>query len=174
MEFHNKDTVLETAFESLNSLEKLTNVLTHQPSHLNFDLTKTTVSNFKKLSSLLNRTGHARFRRAPVVPQPPQTTLPPPPLHIQPQPPQPLTLDYIKPNILRSNPKSLSLELEFPKETFRVSSNSAFMPYAITGDSSVSNDRQGSSLFLTPTILFGGKPPLSSSSLKNKCHSHSD
>ncbi|MCI40935.1 WRKY transcription factor, partial [Trifolium medium] len=47
------------------------------------------------------------------------------------------------------------------------------MSSAIIGDGSVSNGRQGSSLFLTPTI-FGGKPPLSPSSLKNKCHGHSD
>ncbi|GAU49972.1 hypothetical protein TSUD_307270 [Trifolium subterraneum] len=169
---------------------------------MEFSNKNTTVNNLKKLSSLHNRIGHARFRRAPVVPLPqlphtsfastttslpPQTfststntSLPPPLLHIQPQPPQhqSLTLDFTKPNILISNSESLSLDLDIPKETFSVSSNSSFMSSAITGDiigdGSVSNGIQSSSLFLTPAI-FGGKPPLSSSSsLKNKCHSHSD
>ncbi|XP_045800050.1 probable WRKY transcription factor 17 [Trifolium pratense] len=113
MKFHNKDTILEITSQSLISLNKLTNVLTPQPS----------VAHLKKLSNLLNRTGHARFRRAPVVPQPPP---PMPPLHIQPQPPrhQRLTLDFTKTNILKSNPKLLSLDREFPKDTFSVSSNS--------------------------------------------------
>jgi hypothetical protein len=46
------------------------------------------------------------------------------------------------------------------------------MSSAITGDDDISNGRQGSYL-LTPAIS-GGKPPLSSSSSKNKCHNYSD
>ncbi|KAK2403311.1 putative WRKY transcription factor [Trifolium repens] len=153
MEFPNKDTILETASESLNSI--------NQPFHFNSNIPNTTVASFKKHSLLLNCTGHARFRCAAVVPlpQPPQTlfpstTMPPPQLHIQPQ-----RQDLTKPSILRSNPKFLSLDLQFPKETYSVSSNSSFVSSAITGDSSVSNIRQGSYL-LTPTI-FDGKPHLS-------------
>jgi hypothetical protein len=182
MDFPNKNTILETVYESLNTPQNLINVLTHQPSHFKSNITNTTVANFKKLSSsssLLNRTGHARFRRAPMVtlPQPPQTsfpstTMPPSPLHIQPQH-QSSTLDFTKPDIIRFNPKFLSLDLEFPKETFSVSSNSSFMSSTITGDDIISNSKQGSHLFPTPAI-FSGKPPLSSSSLKNKCHGHSD
>ncbi|KAK2392270.1 WRKY transcription factor [Trifolium repens] len=105
MEFPNKDTILEIASESSKSLQNLISVLTHQPSHSNSNVTNTTVANFNKLSSSLpSRTGHARFRRAPVVPlpQPLQTSfpsMPQPPLHIQPQH-QSLTLDFTKPNIL--------------------------------------------------------------------------
>ncbi|WJX36440.1 WRKY transcription factor [Trifolium repens] len=156
MEFPNKNTILETAYENLNSIS----VLTHQPS------------------SLLNRTGHARFRRAPVIPlpQPPQTlfpstTTPPLPLHIQPQRQSP-TPGLTKPSILRSNPKLLSLDLEFPQETYSISSNSSFVSSAIIGDGSVPNIGQGSYL-LTP-MISGGKPHLSSSSLKNKYHIHSE
>ncbi|KAJ1420122.1 Zn-cluster domain [Sesbania bispinosa] len=85
--------------------------------------------------------------------------------------PQSLTLDFTKPNILNSNAKSL--ELEFSKETFSVSSNSSFISSAITGDGSVSNGKQGSSIFLTPAVS-GGKPPLSTPSFKKRCHEHSD
>ncbi|KAL5074225.1 hypothetical protein RYX36_013209 [Vicia faba] len=189
MEFPNieeKKAILETASDSINSLNNFVDFLSHKPSHLNSDLTNTTVANFNKLSSLLNRTGRARFRRAP-LPQPPQNLYPTPapapststtPPQVQP-PPQSqnhsLTLDFTKPNIFRSNPKSL--DLEFHKEAFSVSSNSSFMSSAITcditGDGSVSNGKQGSSLFLN--TVSTAKPPLLSTSLKNKCHhEHSD
>lgn len=157
----------EAASEGLKSMQNLVNLLSNQPSHLHSDLTNETVSKFKNLISSINRTGHARFRRAP-VPLPP-----PPPVQFQnPQPQnQTLTLDFTKPNILRYNPNSLNLEST--KETFSVSSNSSFVSSAITGDGSVSNGKLGSSLFLTPAVS-AGKPPLSSSSLKIRCHDHSD
>ncbi|KAK2456783.1 hypothetical protein QL285_004121 [Trifolium repens] len=74
MEFPNKDTILETASESLNSIS----VVTYQPFHFNSNILNTTVANFKKHSSLLNCISHARFRRATVVPLPqaPQTLFP--------------------------------------------------------------------------------------------------
>ncbi|CAK8568747.1 unnamed protein product [Lathyrus sativus] len=186
MEFPNKEekkAILETASDSINSLGNFIDFLSHNPSNLNSDLTNTTVTNFKKLSNLLNRTGRARFRRAP-LPQPPQNPSPTPtptpsasttPPQVQPQN-HSLTLDFTKPNMLRSNPKSL--DLEFPKEAFSVSSNSSFMSSAITtgditGDGSVSNGKLGSSLFLVPAVS-AAKPPLSSTSLKNICHDHSD
>jgi hypothetical protein len=139
MEFPNKDTILETACESLNSIS----VLTHQPFHFNSNIPNTTVANFKKHSSLLNIIGHARFRRAVVVPlpQPPQTlfpstTMPPPQLDIQPQ-----RQDLTKPSILRSNPKFLSLDLAFPKETYSVSSThpSCHPPSPVTASFPISN-----------------------------------
>lgn len=188
MEFPNKEekkAILETASDSINSLNNFIDFLSHTPSNLNSDLTNTTVANFKNLSNLLNRTGRARFRRAP-LPQPPQnpspTSTPTPspststtPPQLQPPQNHSLTLDFTKPNILRSNPKSL--DLEFPKEAFSVSSNSSFMSSAITtgditGDGSVSNGKLGSSLFLN--AVSAAKPPLSSTSLKNRCHEHSD
>ncbi|KAF7817179.1 putative WRKY transcription factor 17 [Senna tora] len=202
--------IQEAASEGLKGMEHMIRLLSHQPNHIDCtDLTDVTVSKFKKLISLLNRTGHARFRRGPIPsnssssspstsnsPPPPATTcvsiprlqtlnLSPPqftspaatvhhaaPSFVPTQAPQSLTLDFTKPNILSS--KSKSVELEFSKETFSVSSNSSFMSSAITGDGSVSNGKQGSSIFLTPAAptVSGGKPPLSSALSKKRCHDH--
>lgn len=78
--------IQEAASEGLKGMEHLILTLSHQPTQLNTQLTDLTVSKFKKLISLLNRTGHARFRRAPVQPPPVQlqstlssSSLPPPP-----------------------------------------------------------------------------------------------
>ncbi|KAK4274348.1 hypothetical protein QN277_017580 [Acacia crassicarpa] len=74
--------IQEAASEGLKGMEHLIRLLSHQPSRMDCtDLTDVTVSKFKRLISLLNRTGRARFRRAPI----PFTTpsfnapLPPPP-----------------------------------------------------------------------------------------------
>ncbi|KAK7384851.1 hypothetical protein VNO78_30554 [Psophocarpus tetragonolobus] len=200
--------IQEAASEGLKGMEHLIRALSNQPTHLNTELTDITVSKFKKLISLLNRTGHARFRRAPVhspnpvhiqtplplpipVPIPisnpnpnpsappqnpnPNPNVPLPPQfpssaalhHAPPPPPASVTLDFTKPhNALRSS-AAKSVELEFSKETFSVSSNSSFMSSAITGDGSVSNGK----LFLTaaPTSASAGKPP---TSFKKRCHEH--
>ncbi|RZB57702.1 putative WRKY transcription factor 11 isoform E [Glycine soja] len=181
--------IQEAASEGLKGMKHLIRTLSNQPSHLNTELTDVTVSKFKKLISLLNRTGHARFRRAPV-----QYSSPHAPVHntnastssIQlPPPPQnpnipalaqfptpapvavhhtPVTLDFTKPHnaLLSSNAKSV--ELEFSKETFSVSSNSSFMSSAITGDGSVSNGK----IFLAPPATSAGKRP----AFKKRCHEH--
>ncbi|KAK2456784.1 hypothetical protein QL285_004122 [Trifolium repens] len=68
----------------------------------------------------------------------PSTTMPPPPLHIQPQ-----RQDLTKPSILRSNSKFLSLDLEFPKETYRVSTShpSCHSPSPVTAVFPISDIR---------------------------------
>ena len=59
--------IQEAASEGLQGMENLIRQLSHKPDLTDYsDLTDVTVSKFKKLISLLNRTGHARFRRAPV------------------------------------------------------------------------------------------------------------
>ncbi|ESW33320.1 hypothetical protein PHAVU_001G060200 [Phaseolus vulgaris] len=184
--------IQEAASEGLKGMEHLIRILSHQPSHLNTDLTDVTVSKFKKLISLLNRTGHARFRRAPVqAPQPVQTPAPvhnPPSAPLHPPPPQTanlslpalfaspapvhhapgsVTLDFTKPHNALRNSKAKSVELEFSKETFSVSSNSSFMSSAITGDGSVSNGK----IFLAPPpppATSAGKPP----AFKKRCLEH--
>ncbi|XP_014503474.1 probable WRKY transcription factor 11 [Vigna radiata var. radiata] len=193
--------IQEAASEGLKGMEHLIRILSHQPSHLNTDLTDVTVSKFKKLISLLNRTGHARFRRAPLqvnppepvqTPEPLQTLAPahnPPsaPLHLPPPQtanlslpalfasPAPVhhasgsvTLDFTKPHNALRNSKAKSVELEFSKETFSVSSNSSFMSSAITGDGSVSNGK----IFLAPPppppATSAGKPP----AFKKRCLEH--
>ncbi|GLU01178.1 hypothetical protein SLE2022_185000 [Rubroshorea leprosula] len=202
----------EAASQGLKSMEHLICLLSNQStqavdcSHL----ADHTVSKFKKVISLLNRRGHARFRRGPVqtssastsspsssspplsghpiyqkvsltlapvaspvtvpaAPVPTKVVAPPTPASVpsfaQSQP-QRMTLDFTKPNLFTSNPKSSELE-------FSVSSNSSFMSSAITGDGSVSNGKQGSSIFLTPgPAVSAGKPPLSSAPYKKRCHEH--
>lgn len=197
--------IQEATTQGIKSMEHLIRLMSrnHQsPNHVDCtDLTDLTVSKFKKVISLLNRTGHARFRRGPVhsspssssssggaasgfVPQSQQTltppifasvpSVPPPPASFVQSQPQSLTLDFTKPNLFGSNVKSA--ELEFSKDSFCVSSNSSFMSSAITGDGSVSNGKQGgSSIFLAQSAapaVSAGKPPLSSQPYKKRCHDH--
>ncbi|WRX34222.1 WRKY domain - like 10 [Theobroma cacao] len=201
--------IQEAASQGLKSMEHLICLLSHQSNQVDCtDLADITVSKFKKVISLLNRTGHARFRRGPIqssssssspssssaalyvpnshktralTPAPAATsaTINPAPVaapvitpasFVQSQP-HSLTLDFTKPSLFSSNTKST--ELEFTKESFSVSSNSSFMSSAITGDGSVSNGKQGSSLFLAPApAVSAGKPPLSSAPYKKRCHEH--
>ena len=185
-------------------MEHLIRLMSHHQSsnHMDFtDLTDLTVSKFKKVISLLNRTGHARFRRGPVHSSPssssssgaaaslsvphtqqnlnlntnpfttPATMVPAQASFVQSQP-QSLTLDFTKPSLFNS---VKSTELEFSKDSFCMSSNSSFMSSAITGDGSVSNGKQGgSSIFLAPAVptVSAGKPPLSSQPYKKRCHDH--
>ncbi|CAL0305677.1 unnamed protein product [Lupinus luteus] len=174
----------EAASEGIKGIKHLINLLSHQPSHLQTDLT---VSKFKNLISSLNRTGHARFRRAPLTSALPTLPPPPPPpphnqvvvhhapVTFAPTQSQSLTLDFTKPNnFFTSNAKSMELEFSKDTTTFSVSSTSSFMSSAITGDGSVSNGKQGSSIFLTPVVpsVSGVKPPLSSAPFKKRCHDH--
>ncbi|XWS26108.1 hypothetical protein CRYUN_Cryun26dG0002400 [Craigia yunnanensis] len=199
--------IQEAASQGLKSMENLIRLLSHQSNQVQCtDLTDLTVSKFKKVISILNRTGHARFRRGPIqsssspssssayltVPNSHKTliltpdliaaleTISPSPLaapvitpasFVQSQP-QSLTLDFTKPNMFSSS-NAKSTELEFTKESLSVSSNASFMSSAITGDGSVSNGKQGSSLFLTSApAVSAGKPPLSSAPHKKRCHEH--
>ncbi|XP_021901274.1 probable WRKY transcription factor 11 [Carica papaya] len=203
--------IQEAASQGLRGMEHLIRLLSHQPNTENHvdctDLTDLTVSKFKKVISLLNRTGHARFRRGPLqssssssspssssaslsLPHSQTLTLAPATVHpapfntqvvnpsavtapasfVQSHPPQSLTLDFTKPNLFGS--KTKSAELEFTKESFSVSSSSSFMSSAITGDGSVSNGKQGPSIFLAPAAPSSGKPPLSAAPYKKRCHEH--
>ncbi|KAL5974093.1 WRKY Transcription Factor [Asimina triloba] len=173
----------EAASAGLRNMEQLVFMLSHQnKSSMDCrEITDSTVSKFKKVISILNRTGHARFRRGSTIPAPihERTSATPtvPPLQTQ---PQSLTLDFTKPS---PNPVS-AVEISptqfsaAPKETFSISppmssANSSFMS-SITGDGSVSNGKQGSSLLLAPApapAVSVGKPPLSSS-YRKKCHQH--
>lgn len=74
--------IQEAASQGLKNMEHLIRLLSQQQQQINnnnssnanpnltdcTDLTDATVSKFRKVISLLNRTGHARFRRAPVQP----------------------------------------------------------------------------------------------------------
>ncbi|KAF8110854.1 hypothetical protein N665_0078s0048 [Sinapis alba] len=189
--------IQEAASQGLQSMEHLIRVLSNRPDtqHNNVDcseITDFTVSKFKTVISLLNRTGHARFRRgpvhsppsasppiqqsqfvktAPVVSQPPtRTTASLPPVVVTPSRPS-VTLDFTKPTIFGS--KSNGSELEFSKENFSVSLSSSFMSSALTGDGSVS---KGSSFFApSQPVTSSGKPPLAGHPYRKRCieHEHS-
>ncbi|KAL0327641.1 UNVERIFIED_CONTAM: putative WRKY transcription factor 11 [Sesamum angustifolium] len=63
--------VQETASAGLKSVEHLIRAVSQRNQQLDCrEITDFTVSKFRKVISILNRTGHARFRRAPVLPQP--------------------------------------------------------------------------------------------------------
>nr|WFL37655.1 WRKY transcription factor 3 [Crocus sativus]WFL37680.1 WRKY transcription factor 28 [Crocus sativus] len=168
--------IQEAAAAGIRSMEQLVFQLNHYQNsshpHLDCrDIADHTVSKFKKMISILNRTGHARFRRGPAIspPEEKQQTLTPapPPIHVSPLP-QALTLDFTKPKFPHAGG-------EFAKEsaTFTISSaNSSFLS-SITGDGSVSNGKNGSNLALPPIPPpSSGKPPLSS--FKKKCAAHSE
>ncbi|CAJ1975827.1 unnamed protein product [Sphenostylis stenocarpa] len=128
-------------------------------------ITDFTVSKFKQVINLLNRTGHARFRRAPPQAQTQALTQP------QPQTQQGFTLDFVKPTVLNSKPciKDETLTLSTTTTT-----SSSFLS-SISNDASVSDGKIGP--FLPPSAA---KPPLSSShrkkcreaalSAKSSCH----
>ncbi|KAL9288785.1 putative WRKY transcription factor 11 [Arabidopsis thaliana] len=192
--------IQEAASQGLQSMEHLIRVLSNRPEQQHnvdcSEITDFTVSKFKTVISLLNRTGHARFRRgpvhstssaasqklqsqivkntqpeAPIVSQPVRTTTNHP--QIVP-PPSSVTLDFSKPSIFGT--KAKSAELEFSKENFSVSLNSSFMSSAITGDGSVSNGK----IFLASAPLqpvnSSGKPPLAGHPYRKRCleHEHSE
>ncbi|KAM0943287.1 putative transcription factor WRKY family [Dioscorea sansibarensis] len=173
--------IQEAAAAGLRGLEHLVLQLSHQ-SHQQTpidcrEITDHTISKFRKVISILNRTGHARFRRGPssvtqtlTLPSPlPPVAPPPPPSHT-------LTLDFTKPTVGSRGTDIATCH--FTGESFSISTpissaNSSFLS-SITGDGSVSNGKQGSSLLLgsIPSLSAGGKPPLSSG-YKKKCHAHS-
>ncbi|KAG1364141.1 WRKY transcription factor WRKY51 [Cocos nucifera] len=176
-----KIAIQEAASAGLGSLEHLIFQLSHQKSPSDCsEIADQTVSKFKKFISVLNRTGHARFRRGPpstaqaltLSPAPPQAKPPPPP----PPAPQALTLDFTKPN---PTPCTGIPAIQYSKESFGISAplssaSSSFLS-SITGDGSVSNGNQVSSL-LPPVApaASAGKPPLSSSNKKCHGHAHSE
>lgn len=186
----------EAASQGLKSMEHLISVLSNRPKDHNAgcsEITDFTVSKFKKVISLLNRTGHARFRRGPVQsplssssssaasPPLPPVSQPTPPSQLSPPAPvvtpgsfvqshpQSLTLDFTRPTVFGAKTKSTEI-VEFAKESFSVSSNSSFMSSAITGDGSVS---KGSSIFLAPApVASSGKPPLAGLPYRKRCFEH--
>lgn len=172
--------IQEATSAGLRNMEHLIYLLSHQnqtqaqaPVDCR-EITDSTVSKFKKVISILNRTGHARFRRGPVIPARSEIPALPASAQAAAAQSQTLTLDFSKPC---PNLGSEISNSHFSKESFSISppissANSSFMS-SITGDGSVSNGKQGSSLLLAAApAVSAGKPPLSSASYKKKCHGH--
>uniref|UniRef100_A0A1D1XZ10 Putative WRKY transcription factor 11 n=1 Tax=Anthurium amnicola TaxID=1678845 RepID=A0A1D1XZ10_9ARAE len=154
--------IQEAASAGIRSMEHLIFQLSHHHTPLQQldcrEIADFTVGKFRKVISILDRTGHARFRRGPVASTSPssQTLAPPPPP--PPPPSQALTLDFTRPGPVLG------------KESFSItpsmsSANSSFLS-SVTGDGSVSNPQAAAAA--------AAKPHLSSSSSHKKCHGHSE
>ncbi|OIV92866.1 hypothetical protein TanjilG_01000 [Lupinus angustifolius] len=132
------------------------------------------VSKFKKVISLLghNRTGHARFRRAPLPPHNPQKQQQPLEhdrvYHATP-------LQQIPPTIQTIVPKNGAIiERKDSSKTLNFSYSSAANSFisSLTGDTDTKHPCSSSpATAFQITNLNTGKPPLSSSSFKRKCSS---
>lgn len=161
--------IQEAASAGIKSMEHLIRALS-QPAVDCREITDFTVSKFKKVISMLDRTGHARFRRGPVV------VAQPSPAPARPSPQQQslsLTLDFSKPDLncaAMEEEEEGSFSISPPVST---SANSTSFMSSITGDGSVSNGKALSSPLLgpVPAAVSAGKPPLSAS-MKKKCHEH--
>ncbi|GER28164.1 WRKY DNA-binding protein 11 [Striga asiatica] len=149
------------------------------PEHLN-----RAVSNFRKATSLLNRTGHARFRRAPV--QPHHSQLPPPTL----APIQPLTLNLfsistqerapaadrpLKKHLTEVSDCFAKNQMDLPPPTPPASTSgnlSSTLASTITGEGSVSGGKGGLPPTAPAPAFSSGKPPLSGKRCRE--HNHTD
>lgn len=186
--------IQEAASAGLKSMEQLIHVLSSQTSsscssnqrnQLDLvnkldctEITDFTVSKFKTVINLLNRTGHARFRRSPCSSSQFQSLIQPEKFKTQ---PQSTTLDFAKPiQLVMSNPNpnpnpnpnlkpktNQSTDLSVSqysksKEAYSISTTTSSFMSTITGDGSVSDGKIG-------PIISSGKPPLASSHRK-RCH----
>ncbi|KAK9931486.1 hypothetical protein M0R45_018760 [Rubus argutus] len=162
----------EAASAGLQSMEHLIRLLSNQtPSQTNLDcreITDFTVGKFKQFISVLNRTGHARFRRGPANPSTTTSSSSPPPAPANPAPPKPQTnLSFESGN---PNPNSNSNSKDSFTLSPPMSTTSSFISSVTTGDGSVSNGKVFSSAAVPPAPAFSaGKPPLSQSHRK-RCH----
>jgi hypothetical protein len=110
------------------------------------------VSRFRKVISILDRTGHARFRRGPVVEPPPV----PPPVVSAPAPAPALPVAHVVAPVGAAQPQSLTLD--FTKPNLAVSAgvtsvtSTSFFSSVTAGEGSVSKGR---------SLVSSGKPPLS-------------
>ncbi|KAJ8512855.1 hypothetical protein OPV22_003289 [Ensete ventricosum] len=167
--------IQEAAAAGVRSLEHLVFQLSRQSSPSDCrEITDLTVSKFRKVISVLDRTGHARFRRGPMLAATDATedeslSLLPKPFESQPQPNPPvaskgLTMDFTE---AKGEPAATTLSLGFSASTTMSSGNSSFLS-SLTGDGSVTDGKMGpavlsEALVLTSAAVSVGKPPLSSS-----------
>ncbi|KAF8377585.1 hypothetical protein HHK36_030967 [Tetracentron sinense] len=207
-----ENAVEEAASAGLQSMEKLIKLLSQRQQEeqqyqakaamgIEMDcraVADVAVTKFKKLISLLGRTrtGHARFRRAPLASPPQQTEEPDEPfsvIHqlkeethysgsrvyyptpIQRVPPLPHHLHHHNP------PKNSVIERKDSTSTINfsysppISAANSFMS-SLTGDSEGKQPSSSSAFQMThlSQVSSTGRPPLSSSSLKRKCRSSDD
>ncbi|XP_047307282.1 probable WRKY transcription factor 7 [Impatiens glandulifera] len=186
----------EAAAAGFQSVEKLIRMLSHQTNQQQTQLTDYTsvadvaVNKFKKFISVLdrNRSGHARFRRGPVSPNPIKKQ----PELIKTVEHNPITLDDHKqvsvPRIFSPNPiqqrlpplpqrKESTTTINFAAASPPVSAASSFISSLTAGDTENSLQQSMSSGFQITNlsqVSSVGRPPLSTASLKRKCSSMDD
>ncbi|KAJ7952823.1 WRKY transcription factor [Quillaja saponaria] len=194
-----EENAVQEAASGLESIEKLIRLLSQSQqqfqsssssmSSMEIDMdckavADVAVSKFKKVISLLGRTrtGHARFRRAPLassVNQNPEFQTSEPRVYyatpIQQIPPNHNQTQTDHPSLI---PKNRVIERKDSSKTINFSYSSAGNSFisSLTGDTDTKNPSNS-----TPAPAFqitnlsqvssAGKPPLSSSSLKRKCSS---
>ncbi|KAK6772951.1 hypothetical protein RDI58_028189 [Solanum bulbocastanum] len=165
--------VQEAASAGLKSMEHLIRLVSHEPVQVDCrEIADFTVSKFKKVISILDRTGHARFRRGPVqapvqVPVHPDSftslSLAPaketPAVQLQ----TALTLDFTKPSVERSigNSSAFTAFAVKSKEVLMATptpTNSSSFMSSITGEATVSNGKQVSSSMLLLPAQAGNIP----------------
>lgn len=181
--------IQEATTAGIRSMEHLIRQLSlqqqQQQPHDCREIADHAVSKFKKVISILNRTGHARFRRGPTSPTPQlplaepsfpaaakTMTLAPIPLRVKlpdrslPPPPQSLAFDFTKTvaSTTTAGRKCFSMGTPMSPAT------SSFVS-SVTVDGSVSNGTLGPSSLLPSAASPTGKPPLSTAS-KRRCHEH--
>jgi hypothetical protein len=153
-----------------------------------------TVSKFRRVISILDRTGHARFRRGPAVAQNKSTATAPTAEIATPAPPPPPSQHAVTPSLLvplvGPAPQSLTLDFTKPngtgyanKETFSISpphssTTSSFFSSITAGDGSVTKGKPllgggGAVSAGGAPAISAGKPPLASN-YKKRCLEHSD
>ncbi|KAL0330128.1 UNVERIFIED_CONTAM: putative WRKY transcription factor 11 [Sesamum radiatum] len=169
--------IQEAASAGLKSMEHLIRAVSHQQQQQQQqqqqcqnqqldcrEITDFTVSKFKKVISLLNRTGHARFRRGPVQPQPQSTavtqvqnhdlasgsTLPLNPACGIYQP-QPLSLFSLSPASTPSPAPAQPLTLDFtkPRSSFGKDGSEVMGKEALSLSAALSTSGNSSSTFVS-------------------------
>ncbi|CAM0902925.1 unnamed protein product [Alopecurus aequalis] len=173
--------IQEAASAGLRSLELLVSSLSaaapskapqHQQQPFG-EIADQAVSKFRKVISILDRTGHARFRRGPVESPPrpaPVVVAPPPP------PPTPAPLMVVAPvpvsvaaPLPASHPQSLTLDFTKPNHRTMSAATSvtstSFFSSVTAGEGSVSMGR---------SLVSAGKPPLSGHKRKPCAGGHSE
>ncbi|CAJ2635356.1 unnamed protein product [Trifolium pratense] len=189
-----EENAVQEAASGLESVEKLIKLLSqarhqYQPSNPNNNpsmeierdcnaFADIAVSKFKRVISLLEktRTGHARFRKAP-LPQTQQIQISETPIFnatpLQQIPPQPPTTTNLHRSVIQRKDSSKTLNFSYS------SAANSFISSLTSGGGDTDIKQQPSSS--SPAGAFQitnlsqvssvGKPPLSSSSLKRKCSS---
>ncbi|KAF3795849.1 putative WRKY transcription factor 11 [Nymphaea thermarum] len=197
--------VKEAATAGLESMEQLIRLISQQQQQSTAAATELdcgavadlAVAKFKKVISLLSRTGHARFRRAPpssassssytssppsscrtspdssvdlraAAPPPPP---PPPPPPCAPRVYCPTPIQRLPPNLVPPPPPPPAPAHSNHHHRLLHHSQSLSMTSSFTssfsGEHTVSKEKHQST-----SPVSSGRPPLSSSSSKKKCHGH--